>query len=42
MITGYRRFKTDPGLVFAPLWRAVVATLVAAAFAWWVSKGFRM
>jgi cytochrome b len=42
MITGYRRFRTDPGLVFAPLWRAVVATLVAAAFAWWVSKGFRM
>ena len=41
MITGYNRFKTDPGLVFAPLWRAVVATLVAAAFAWWVSKGFR-
>ena len=42
MITGYRRFRTDPGLVFAPLWRAVVATLVAAFFAWWVSKGFRM
>lgn len=42
MITGYRRVKADPGLVFAPLWRAVVATLVAAFFAWWVSKGFRM
>ncbi len=42
MITGYRRVRTDPGLVFAPLWRAAVATLVAAAFAWWVSKVFRM
>ena len=36
MITGHHRFRTDPGLVFAPLWRAVVATLAAAAFAWWV------
>ena len=41
MITGYRRIRS-PGLVFAPLWRAAVATWVAAAFAWWVSKGFRM
>src|SRR4029453_4781691 len=29
MITGYKRFGTDPGVVFAPLWRAVVATVVA-------------
>jgi cytochrome b len=42
MITGYRRAAHDPGLIFAPLWRAVVAILVAAAFAWWVSRGFRI
>ncbi len=42
MITGYRRVTHDPRLFFAPLWRAAVAILVAAAFAWWVSKGFRM
>lgn len=42
MLTGYRRFKIDPGLIFAPLWRALVATLTAAAFAWWVSRGFRI
>ena len=42
MITGRKRVTDDPGLTFAPLWRAVVATLVAAAFAWWVSKGFRV
>jgi cytochrome b len=42
MITGRKHVTSDPGLVFAPLWRAVVATVVAAAFAWWVSKGFRI
>ena len=42
MVTGWKRFTEDPRLVFAPLWRAAVATLVAAGFAWWVSKGFRM
>jgi cytochrome b len=42
MITGRKAFSSDPGLAFAPLWRAVIATLVAAGFAWWVSKGFRM
>jgi cytochrome b len=42
MVTGYRRFTHDPALVFAPLWRAIVAILVAAAFAWWVSRGFRI
>ena len=42
MVTGWKRVAKDPGLIFAPLWRAAVATLVAAAFAWWVSKGFRM
>jgi cytochrome b len=42
MITGWKRVASDPGLIFAPLWRALVATLLAAGFAWWVSKGFRM
>jgi cytochrome b len=42
MITGRRRFSRDPDLIFAPLWRALAATLVAAAFAWWVSRGFRI
>ena len=42
MVTGWKKVAKDPGLVFAPLWRAAVATLVAAGFAWWVSKGFRM
>jgi cytochrome b len=42
MITGRKAFARDPGLIFAPLWRAVVAILVAAAFAWWVSKGLRI
>lgn len=42
MVTGWKKVAKDPGLVFAPLWRAAVATLVAVGFAWWVSKGFRM
>ena len=42
MVTGWKRVAKDPGLIFAPLWRAAVATLAAAGFAWWVSKGFRM
>ncbi|PZU09144.1 cytochrome b/b6 domain-containing protein [Sphingomonas sp.] len=40
MVTGYRRFT---GAVrqprFAPLWRLSLAILLAAALAWWVSKG---
>lgn len=42
MFTGKRRFERDPGLTFAPLWRTVVVALVAAGFAWWASKGFRL
>jgi cytochrome b len=42
MITGRRRFATDPGIAFAPLWRAALAALVAAGLAWWMSKGFRL
>jgi len=42
MITGRKAFARDPGLNFAPLWRAVVVVLAAAAFAWWVSKGLRL
>lgn len=41
MVTGRRRFAADPGLSFAPLWRAVLAAAAAAAVAWWSSKGFR-
>jgi cytochrome b len=41
MFTGRQRFERDPGLAFAPLWRTVVVALLAAAFAWWASKGFR-
>lgn len=42
MITGRRRLPQDPGLADAPLWRLVVVVAVAAAFAWFVSKGFRL
>jgi len=42
MITGRRRLPGDPGLTFAPLWRAAAVTVFAAAFAWWASKGFRI
>lgn len=42
MFTGRRRFARDPGLTFAPLWRVAAAALLAAAFAWIVSNGFRL
>jgi cytochrome b len=42
MITGRRRFAADPALSFAPIWRAVLVALLAAAFVWWVSKGLRL
>lgn len=41
MLTGRGRFDSDPGLSFAPLWRSVLVAAVAAAVAWWASKGFR-
>lgn len=41
MITGRQAFEADPGLDFAPLWRAAAAAVVAGLAAWWVSKGLR-
>jgi cytochrome b len=41
MITGRRRFAADPGLFFAPLWRAAVGVLAAAAVVWIIAKGLR-
>jgi cytochrome b len=41
MFTGRKAFRTDPGLSFAPLWRALLVALVAAAVAWWIAKGAR-
>jgi cytochrome b len=42
MLTGRKVSGRDPGLWFAPPWRAVAVGLAAAAFAWWVSRGFRL
>jgi cytochrome b len=41
MVTGRGKFSTDPGLTFAPVWRALLVAVVAAGVAWWASKGFR-
>lgn len=41
MVTGRGKFQNDPGLTFAPLWRALLVAVVAAGVAWWASKGFR-
>ncbi len=42
MVTGRQAFETDPRLSFAPLWRTALVALVAAALAWFVSKGLRL
>lgn len=42
MITGRKQFSADPGLQFAPLWRAALVAVIAAAFTWWVMKGLRL
>jgi cytochrome b len=42
MITGRQTFEADPKLAFAPVWRTLVVALLAAAIAWWASKGFRL
>lgn len=42
MITGRGRFPSDPGLSFAPRWRAALAAAVALAVVWWVAKGLRL
>jgi cytochrome b len=42
MVTGRSRFDRDPGLAFAPLWRAALVAVVAGLVAWWVAKGLRL
>lgn len=42
MVTGRQRFETDPELAFAPAWRIVLVAAIAAAVAWFTSKGFRL
>lgn len=39
MFTGRRRFPQDPGLAGAPAWRLLLGIALAAAAAWYVSKG---
>lgn len=41
MVTGRGRFKGHPEISFAPLWRAIVVALAAAAVTWWTAKGLR-
>lgn len=42
MITGRRALPSDPGLAGAPVWRLLLGAAVAAAIAWFVSKGLRL
>ncbi len=42
MLSGKRMFPADPGLTFAPWWRALLGVVIAAAIAWFVSKGLRL
>jgi cytochrome b len=42
MITGRRLFSADPGLTFAPLWRAILVAVIAGAVTWFVMKGLRL
>jgi cytochrome b len=42
MISGRRRFAADPGLAFAPAWRAVLGVLAAAALVWFVARGLKL
>lgn len=42
MITGVRRLPSDPGLTRAPLWRLALGVVLAAAAAWFVSRGLRL
>ncbi|MBL8770307.1 MAG: cytochrome b/b6 domain-containing protein [Phenylobacterium sp.] len=41
MITGRRVLPSDPGLAGAPWWRLIVGVLLAAAVAWFLSRGAR-
>ena len=42
MITGRGRFERDPGLAFAPPWRAALVALAAAGVTWLVARGLRL
>ncbi|MDP3173550.1 MAG: cytochrome b/b6 domain-containing protein [Phenylobacterium sp.] len=42
MLTGRRAFASDPALSFAPLWRAILVAVFAAAITWWVMGGLRL
>ncbi len=41
MITGWRRLPSDPGFAATPVWRLAVGIILAAGFAWLLSKGLR-
>lgn len=41
MFTGKRAFASDPGLSFAPWWRAGIGIVIAVAVAWVLAKGLR-
>jgi cytochrome b len=41
MITGRRAFSADPGLRFAPWWKAAIGVVIAFALMWFISKGLR-
>ncbi len=42
MITGRRTLPSDPSLAGAPVWRFLVGATLAAAIAWFISKGLRL
>jgi cytochrome b len=42
MITGRRELPSDPGHPRAPWWRLAAGVVIAAAAAWFVSKGLRL
>jgi cytochrome b len=41
MISGRRRFAADPGLTFAPAWKALLGVVGAFVLMWFVSKGLK-
>jgi cytochrome b len=42
MLTGRGSFARDPGLAFAPLWRAALVAAFAVFVAWWTARGLRL
>lgn len=43
MVTGRKAYKADVAQPRAvPVWRAIVAAAVAAAIAWWISRGLKI